>query len=224
MSLANRFMNKKGEYQDFPPKNFCLTVPIFLNGNPSVLCFRKKAVARKFLDKSGEYQNNRSKIFCLETPETFGGGTFLCFKNFLVGKNFVVKGGGSRFVVENVLSHTTEKVRRETLPSFRKNLESKKNTDFRGAGYHDFPSKLFCFTVPNLLVEEPFCVSQSFGYRKFYSQEGISQFSKEKLLSHSVEIFRRGTFLCFRKILKTMIFSDKRAGRKRVSRFSVKSF
>ena len=184
MSLANRFMNKKGEYQDFPPKNFCLTVPIFLNGNPSVLCFRKKAVARKFLDKSGEYQNNRSKIFCLETPETFGGGTFLCFKNFLVWKYFVDKGGGSRFVVENVLSHTTEKVRSETLPSFRKILVSKKVRGIRGAGYHDFPSKLFCFTVPNPFVEEHFCVSQSFGYRRILFLRGdITVFYRKIVVS-----------------------------------------
>ena len=32
--------------------------------------------------------------------------------------------------------------------------------------YHDFLSKLFCLTVPKNFVGEPFCVSQSFLYRK----------------------------------------------------------
>ena len=33
-------------------------------------------------------------------------------------------------------------------------------------GYHDFPLKKFCLTVPKNFVEEPFCVSQNFWYRK----------------------------------------------------------
>ena len=33
-------------------------------------------------------------------------------------------------------------------------------------GYHDFPSKLLCLTVPNLFPEEPFCVPENFGNRK----------------------------------------------------------
>ena len=36
----------------------------------------------------------------------------------------------------------------------------------RGEGYHDSPSKLFCFKVPNHFVGEPFCVSEIFWYRK----------------------------------------------------------
>ena len=35
-----------------------------------------------------------------------------------------------------------------------------------GKGFHNFPSKSFCLTVPNHFVEEPFYVSESFGYRK----------------------------------------------------------
>ena len=42
----------------------------------------------------------------------------------------------------------------------------------RGRDYHDFPSKLFCLTVPNHSVEESFCVSESFGYRKKISLRG----------------------------------------------------
>ena len=33
-------------------------------------------------------------------------------------------------------------------------------------GYHDFPLKNFCLTVPEKFVEEPFCVSEKFWFRK----------------------------------------------------------
>ena len=33
-------------------------------------------------------------------------------------------------------------------------------------GYHDFPLKKFCLTVPKNFVEEPFCVLENFRYRK----------------------------------------------------------
>ena len=31
-------------------------------------------------------------------------------------------------------------------------------------GYHYFPLKIFCLTVPKNFVEEPVCVSENFGY------------------------------------------------------------
>ena len=40
-------------------------------------------------------------------------------------------------------------------------------------GYHDFPLKNFCLTVPKNFVEEPFCVSESFGYRKTLCLRGF---------------------------------------------------
>ena len=33
-------------------------------------------------------------------------------------------------------------------------------------GYHNFPLKNFCLTVPKNFVEGPFCVSENFWYRK----------------------------------------------------------
>ena len=35
-------------------------------------------------------------------------------------------------------------------------------------GYHDFPLKNFWLTVPKCFVEERFCVSENFGYRKMF--------------------------------------------------------
>ena len=68
----------------------------------------------------------------------------------------------SRFSVEKFLSHSAEKIRRETLLCFRKLLVPKNVRDKRGGGYHDFLSKLFCLTVSKNYVREPFCVSQTF--------------------------------------------------------------
>ena len=49
-------------------------------------------------------------------------------------------------------------------------------------GYHNFPLKNFCLTVPKNFVGEPFCVSQNFWYRKTLwiregRREGVSRFS-----------------------------------------------
>ena len=33
-------------------------------------------------------------------------------------------------------------------------------------GYHDIRSGLFCFTAPNLFVEESSCVTENFGFLK----------------------------------------------------------
>ena len=54
--------------------------------------------------------------------------------------------GISRFSVENLLSHSTEKLRRGTILCFTKLLVSKNLMDKRGGGgreYHDFLSKSF---------------------------------------------------------------------------------
>ena len=46
-------------------------------------------------------------------------------------------------------------------------------------GYHDFPLKIFCLTVPKNFVGELFCVSENFCYRKFSCIGGgeVSRFS-----------------------------------------------
>ena len=53
-----------------------------------------------------------------------------------------------------------------TLLCFKKLLVSKSIRDKKGGCSDDFPSKMFCLTVSNLLVEEPFGVSESFEFRK----------------------------------------------------------
>ena len=72
----------------------------------------------------------------------------------------------SRISIESLLSQTIDKLRRGSILCSTKYLVSKNYRDKRGREFHDFPSQLFCLTVPNHFVEESFCVSESFGYGK----------------------------------------------------------
>ena len=67
----------------------------------------------------------------------------------------------------------------------------------RGVEYQDFPTKIFCLTVPKNFVGEPFSVSLISGIKKFYASEGYVKIFRRKFLSHSTETFRRGTLLCY---------------------------
>ena len=54
-------------------------------------------------------------------------------------------------------------------------------------GQHDFLLKNFCLTVPKTLVEEPFCVSENFWYRKIVGIRegaGITIFCQNCFVSH----------------------------------------
>ena len=64
------------------------------------------------------------------------------------------------------------------------------------SGYHDFPSKIFCLTVPKIFVGELFSVSLISGIEKFYASEGYVTIFSRIFLSHSAEKFRRRTILC----------------------------
>ena len=68
----------------------------------------------------------------------------------------------SQFFIENLLSHSTGKLRQGTLVCLTKFRASKKIL-------HEGSSTIFCrpcLTVPKKFVGEPFCVSENFWYRK----------------------------------------------------------
>ena len=81
-------------------------------------------------------------------------------------------------------------------------------------GYNDFHLKNFFLTVPKKFVQEPFCVSEKFWYRKMLGiKEGrVSRFSVKTVLFHSAEKFRTGTLLSSRKFLVSTNNRDKRGG------------
>ena len=72
----------------------------------------------------------------------------------------------SRFAVEICFSHGAENFRRGICYCCI-NFGHRKSLDKRGEGdYQDFPSKIFCLTVPKLPWGESYSVSFFFGYRK----------------------------------------------------------
>ena len=67
-------MDKRGEYQDFPSKVFCLTVPKIFAGESFTVAVISGT--GKVWIRSGEYQDFPSKIFCLTVPKIFVGESF----------------------------------------------------------------------------------------------------------------------------------------------------
>ena len=68
----------------------------------------------------------------------------------------------SLFSVETSLSYSAEKFRGEQFKD-SENFEYRKIfMHQRGGGYHDFPSKTFCLTVPEKIVWEPLCCQKKF--------------------------------------------------------------
>ena len=64
----------------------------------------------------------------------------------------------SRYSVEKFLSHSAENFRRGILYCCI-NFVYQKSLDKRRGGYQDFPSKIFCLTVPKDYVGESFLVA-----------------------------------------------------------------
>ena len=133
-------------------------------------------------------------------------------------------GGVSRFSVENFLSHSVEKFRRETLLCFTKFLGSKNVKDKRGGRYHDFPWKLFCLTVPNHFVEEAFCISASFGYRKFLCPAGEYHDFVYKICCLAVPENFVGEPFCVSQNIKFLVSETFMDNRGEYTDFSSKNF
>ena len=129
-------------------------------------CYRKMLGIRE-----GGYQDFPSKTFCLTVPKIFVGEPFSVSLISGIEKFYAYEGNITIFYRKFVVSQY-RKIRWGTFLGFTKFLVSKNVRDKRGGGYHHLPSKLFCLTVPNHLVEEPICVSESFGYRKILCPRG----------------------------------------------------
>ena len=111
--VSKKFLERRGEYQEFPSKVFCLTLPGIFVGEPisvslffgqrQIFCFR--GLRHGFL----------SKNFCLPEPKKFVGEPFFVSQSFWYRKKIWRRGRGvSGVYVENSLSHFAEKVRRGT--------------------------------------------------------------------------------------------------------------
>ena len=64
-------MDKRGEYQDFPSKIFCLTVLKFFVGESFTVAVISGSEKVYGQEGGGEYQDFPSEIFCLTVLEIF---------------------------------------------------------------------------------------------------------------------------------------------------------
>ena len=144
------------------------------------ILLRNTSVYRKISGSEKIYASERGEgvsRFSVEnylshSAEKFRRGTLSCFTNFGYRKKIMNKRGEgvSKFSVENVLSHSAEKFRRE--PFTVALISGFEKVWIREGEYQDFPSKIFCLTVPKNFVREPFRVSLISGIEKFYASEG----------------------------------------------------
>ena len=102
---------------------------------------------------------------------------------------------------------------------YRKDLDER----VEGGECQDFPSKIFCLTVPKNFAGQPFRMSLISGTEKFYAQRGyVTNFCRNFFESQYRNTLQRNpSVLCFRKVLVAKKFMDKREGE--LSRFSSES-
>ena len=127
----------------------------------TLLCFTKFLVSKKFMDNRGGVSRFSVKYFLSHSAEKFRRGALQCVTNFGYRKDFMLQRVMWRLCVEFFLSHSAEKFRRGILLiCVSENVRQRKSLWIRGGGeYQDFPSKIFCLTVPKIFVGEPFSAS-----------------------------------------------------------------
>ena len=93
-------------------------------------------------------------------PKNFVGQPFRVSLISVIEK-FYASEGYVLIFCRNFLSHSAEKLRRGTLLCcVSENFRSPKTLWIRGGrDNQEFPSKIFCLTVPKIFVGEPFSVS-----------------------------------------------------------------
>ena len=202
-----------GEYHVSPSKTFCHTVPKNFVGEhfgvSEKFGYRKNLCIRE----GGGITFPRRKLFVTQCRKISLGNTPVYRETSGVEKFCASEREGvSHFSVENFLSHSTKKFRWGTLRCIRKIRVSKNVMHHRGGGYHISQSKTSCHTVPKIVFGERFVESGILGIEKFYAseREGVSRFSVEKFLSHSIKKFRWGTLRCIRKIRISKYFMPRR--------------
>ena len=133
--------------------------------NPSV--FRKFSGIEKNLWKRGGLSRFSVEIFMSHSAENFRKRILLFLRKFLVSKTFMDEKGGITFFRRKVLVSQCLKNSWASLQCFRKFGVSKNFMHTRG--YHVFPSKIFCLTVPKIFVGIPSMSQKIWGIEKFYA-------------------------------------------------------
>ena len=182
------------EYHDFPSKISCLTVPQILIVEPfgvSLISGIEKFYASEGYVTIFDFLSN---FFCLTVPKIFIVEPYSVSLNSGTEKVYASEReeGLSRFSVEDLLSHSDEKFHRGKSFSVSLNSGTEKPW-IREGEYRDFPSNIFCITVPKSSIVEPLNVSPISGTEKNWIKGGrVSRYSAEDFLSHSAAKFQSG--------------------------------
>ena len=136
-----------------------------LKRNPSV--FRKFSGIEKNLWIRGGISRFSVEIFMSHSAENFRKGILLFLRKFLVSKSFMNEKGGITFFRRKFLVSQCRKFSWASIQCLRKFGVSKNFMHNRG--YHNFPSKIFCLTVPKNFVGIPSMSQKIWGIEKFYA-------------------------------------------------------
>ena len=138
------------------------------------------------------------RVLLSHVIKIFLWGTILCFRKVWLSKNFIHKraerGGKEHHNFSSEICCL--KVLKNILCSGNF-LVTKKFMD-KGGGEREcrkFPSRICCLTVVKCFVEEPFCASETFWYRKIFWIRGTCQ----EFLSNIFYLLVSKNLLCFEK-------------------------
>ena len=154
---------------------------------------------RKGLDErgGGEFHDSPSKIFCLTVSKIFVGESFTVALLSGIEKVWIRRRAVSRFSIENFCLTVPKNSVGESFTVALISGSEKVYGQQGGEKCQDFQAKILCLTVPKIFVEESFTVAAISGTGNIGIRKGgVSSFSVEIFLSHSVENIRRGIFYC----------------------------
>ena len=141
-----------------------------------------------------------------------------CIGKFGVSKNFMQIRGYNVFP-SKIFGLTVPKKFVGEHFGVTENFGYRKVLCFREGGYHVSPSKTFVTHTKKLRCGTLRCLRKSRVLQNFMHKKGTSPNSAEKFLSHSANINRRRTLLCFEKILVSKTFKNRRGEGSRFRRF-----
>ena len=182
--VPKKLLDEKG-YITFSRRNF-LVSQCRKKSWASLQCFRSYGVSKNFMHLWGITIFRRR--FLSHSAENFCGQPFNVSEK-LGYRKISCTYGVSQFSVENFFVSQCRKLLRAFLQCFRKFEVSKKFMHNRG--YHNFPSKFFCVTVPKKFVRESYCFWENFWFQKvLWMKKRVSRFCFWNFWSHSAEKFR----------------------------------
>ena len=128
-----------------------------------MLCLRKLLVANKIMDEreTGDIKTFRRKFFVPQCPKSFAREAYcVVFQKISCSeKDYELERGISSSSVEKYFCLRVPIVSygKTSMLCCRKLLVARNSMDKR-RGSQDFPSKVFCTTMPKTLAREPICV------------------------------------------------------------------